>query len=467
MSNSDNAQSNTGKVVKYRKPLNFNLGIIVFGLLFVYIVIRIYTSFQDESIAGYEVKAGSLAVSTNFNALALRTEKIVTSNYTGYANFYVAEGERINSGGLVYSIDENNQLKNYLSDPANAVSISSEEREEVSESLRYSLKTRDDHSFTSFYSLVTDVSSILKKYDNYNIISYMDIISQSKTGANFHMGYANASGIVSFTMDGFEDLTIEDLKAEWFEEDTYSKTVTINENLITQGDPVYKLSMDEEWTLIIPLTTDQVNSFLDQSSVKVTFLKDQTTSVGDFEILQKTDGAYGIITLHDSMCNFVSERFIPIEINTTEETGLKIPVTSIVEKEFYMIPIDYITKGGKNSHEGVNRLTYDEKGNMVADFVEVTIYAKTDTEYYIDETTLRMGDIILLNDSADTVTIQKTGTLIGVYNINKGYADFRQISILYQNDEYAIVKSNTAYGLIAYDYIVLDASTVDEDDFVY
>ena len=60
-------------------------------------------------------------------------------------------------------------------------------------------------------------------------------------------------------------------------------------------------------------------------------------------------------------------------------------------------------------------------------------------------------------------TISKTDTLIGVYNINKGYADFRQISILYQNDEYSIVKSNTTYGLNVFDYIVLDASTVDQN----
>ena len=57
--------------------------------------------------------------------------------------------------------------------------------------------------------------------------------------------------------------------------------------------------------------------------------------------------------------------------------------------------------------------------------------------------------------------------MIGVYNINKGYADFRRIRILYQNDEYSIVESNTAYGLNVYDFIVLDTSTVDENELIY
>ena len=84
---------------------------------------------------------------------------------------------------------------------------------------------------------------------------------------------------------------------------------------------------------------------------------------------------------------------------------------------------------------------------------------------------IKQGDFLIFSfdaaSSSDQYAISKTGSLIGVYNINKGYADFKQISILYQNDEYAIVKSNTVYGLNVYDYIVLDASTVNDNEFIY
>ena len=59
--------------------------------------------------------------------------------------------------------------------------------------------------------------------------------------------------------------------------------------------------------------------------------------------------------------------------------------------------------------------------------------------------------------------MSRRATLVGVYNMNKGYADFKQINILYQNDEYAIVKSNTRYGLSVYDYIVLNAGSVKDN----
>ena len=74
--------------------------------------------------------------------------------------------------------------------------------------------------------------------------------------------------------------------------------------------------------------------------------------------------------------------------------------------------------------------------------------------------------VLMLNDSNDSTEIKEKGSLVGVYNKNKGYADFKQIQVLYQNEEYSIIKPNTEYGLIEYDYIVLEAETVDDDEFI-
>ena len=113
------------------------------------------------------------------------------------------------------------------------------------------------------------------------------------------------------------------------------------------------------------------------------------------------------------------------------------------------------------------RESYAEDGSVSTEFVPTTIYNSTETDYYVDDSSLKIGDYIIKPDSNDKYPISKKATLIGVYNINKGYADFKQIIILYQNTEYAIVQSNTQYGLSVYDYIVLDASTVSENDFVH
>jgi len=166
------------------------------------------------------------------------------------------------------------------------------------------------------------------------------------------------------------------------------------------------------------------------------------------------------------MITFCTDRFVDIELILEDETGLKIPNSAIVEKEFFLVPSEYIIKGGNSGENGVLREVYTENGEVTNEFVPTTIYNEENGEYYLDDSALRIGDYITKADSTEKYPISKRGTLIGVYNINKGYADFKQINILYQNEEYSIVKSGTTYGLSVYDYIALDASSVEENDFI-
>ena len=80
---------------------------------------------------------------------------------------------------------------------------------------------------------------------------------------------------------------------------------------------------------------------------------------------------------------------------------------------------------------------------------------------------LTSGTVIQKSDSNETYTIRQTAKLKGVYNINKGYAVFKQIDILYQNEEYAILKQGTDYGVALYDHIALKGNTVKENDLIH
>ena len=125
-----------------------------------------------------------------------------------------------------------------------------------------------------------------------------------------------------------------------------------------------------------------------------------------------------------------------------------------------------MTQSGDADSYGVLRETVLENGKESTEYVEVSIYSEVDGEYYVDADALRSGDVLQKADSTSEYKVSKKATLTGVYNMNKGYADFRQIEILYQNEEYAIVKSNTDYGLNVYDLIVQDASTVTAEQFI-
>ena len=155
-----------------------------------------------------------------------------------------------------------------------------------------------------------------------------------------------------------------------------------------------------------------------------------------------------------------------IELLLNRQSGLKIPNTAIAEKVFYRIPKEYVTENEQTENEiTLRKETYDTDGSAVVRIITATVYDKTDNDYYVDTSLFEEGDYVLMKDSSKRYQISDTQTLTGVYNINKGYPIFREITILDENQEYCIVESNSAYGLAQYDQIALDASTVKDDTF--
>ena len=99
---------------KVRKPLNVNIGMLIFAVILVYVIACVFLSFKTKDIAPYEVKEGSLAANYTYRGLALRDETVVYADRAGYVNYYLREGGRSAKGELVYTVDETGTLNDYL-----------------------------------------------------------------------------------------------------------------------------------------------------------------------------------------------------------------------------------------------------------------------------------------------------------------------------------------------------------------
>ena len=221
--------------------------------------------------------------------------------------------------------------------------------------------------------------------------------------------------------------------------------------------------LDETWNIIVPVTRDVYERLTDESAVQIEFTEDGRTLWVNFEERQISDGYYLFLKLNNSMVRYVQERFIEIELLLNKESGLKIPNTAITEKEFFKVPKEYFAKAQDSSGKGV--MIKDPATGSI-NFIATSLYYETEDSYYIDEDEVHAGTVLQRPDSNETYTVGETAKLQGVYNINKGYAVFKQISILYQNEEYSIVETGTSYGLSLYDHIALDGSKVNENDLI-
>ncbi len=452
------------KIVKYRRPLRINIGMIIFTLIFVYMTFYVYKYMTREKVQPYEVTEGAIVNDRSYTGLILRQETTEYAVKSGYINYYIREGRRAAAGTAVYSMDETGEYSRILEESEQAQSLLTEEDLiNVKKALSAFAASYSDVDFGQVYDLKYSLDSMVMEYANFNSMSNQEMLAEQMQG-NLTQAFTPVSGIISYSVDGFEDFDVTQISEAAFDRSQYSRAITRAGNLVEEGSPVYKIITEDNWSVIFPLSEEDVSDFADKTSLTVRFSNQDMNTDGDFSIITGTDGqSYGRLDFDKYMIQFIADRYVDFRVIMQVAEGLKIPVSSVTQKDFYLIPVDYLTTGGDSDQEGFNKEVYSEAGTSVM-FVPTTIYYQTDEYYYIDtdpDEEIHAGDYLVKPASSDRYQVGPTDSLQGVYNINRGYSVFKQIEILAQNDEFYTVQKGTSYGLNVYDHIVLDASVVD------
>lgn len=449
----------------YRKKWNINIGVIIFGVIFVYLVVTVLMYATAKHVSSYEVREGSILKDTSYTGLVLTEETVIGAEADGYINYFAPEGSKVGRKTNVYSIsseklDFSGQENTEESEDSG---LTSEERDSIIQKAQSFSENFQNNKYEDTYTFKDSIENILSSSTAQSRQAQLSaMIESGQEGLTTYA--ASDDGIIVYSVDGYEDLAMDQVTADMISRADYQKTELFNNTKVKSGDPAYKLVTNEEWTLVIQLDEEMTKELADTTSVKVRFTKDDQTTWAGFQIYNTEDADLGFLTFDHSMVRYVGERFLDIELILEDETGLKIPKSSVTEKEFYIIPEDYITLGGNSSQSGVLVQSDGED----ASFHAVDVYYR-DSEtgmVYLNMDELKKGDVLIKPDSADTYTISEKASLQGVYNINKGYAEFKPVEILCESEEYYIVESGNDYGLTNYDHIALDGSEIQENELV-
>lgn len=453
-------------IKKYRKKREINLGIILFSIVFIYLIVTVLLYFTGDNISAYEVREGSIVRDDSYTGLILREETAVTADADGYISYYQNENSKVKAGTNIYALSQQplDTEENVSADNQNS-GVSQETLSGIIFQMQSFNENYRPADFSSVYSLKNEINTSLQDSYSETRMAHLGAVIEA-SGQEVASYTTPRDGIVAFTVDGYESLTKEDISAENFDNTEYESTVLSDQMKISAGDPVYRLITSEDWSVIVPLDKETAEQHIDDeiASVKVRIDKDSETMRAALSIEEKDGVYYGCLDFDNSMIRYAEDRFLNVELILEDESGLKIPKSSVVEEKFYVVPEDYITTGGNSSSEGV--MIQSESGGV--EFTPVEIYDESDEgEVCISREDLRYGDVLVMPESSETYTVGKTKDLQGVYNINKGYAVFKKVSILCENDEYYIVREGESYGLYNYDHIVQNGSSVSPDEVVF
>lgn len=471
--------SSKNKKIDYslKHRFEFNIGIVVFAAIFIYIIVCLYISSKSETIRGYQVKNGSLSDNRTYCGIALREEHVVTSDCSGYINFFVKEGDRAAFNDLIYCIDETGKLSELIGkSPIEDNSLSVNELASLRQDIQLFSKDFSSNYFDDAQVFRSKILNSLSLIENRRIIEDLSLVTASNSNDIIDYVRAKAPGIIVFNNDEYSSYIASDLTAKDFSDESikeYSPKTTSNDCLVEKDSFVYKYISNENWSIVIMVPTEELSYITSDEYVDVKFLKTGETSYAKVNYVNSFEGnSFVELCFTNSMVTFAKDRYVDIELLLDKDFGLKVPNSAIAEKEFYLIDKEYVMHNDDTNEYYVFRKEFGENGETITT-PSVDIYKEDDDVYYVDTLSLDYGNILLnenvpiTTDNEGSFIVSKVGTLIGVYNINKGYAEFNRVDILYSNDEYSIVSPYSVYGLRAYDYIALDAAAVNNKDFVY
>lgn len=460
--------SNHNKVVKFKKRKSINIGIIVFLFLFLYIAINVYIYLTKEQLSIYEVHEGTTAIDNRITGLILRQEEVVSSGQAGYISYFQKDSARVAKNSAIYAVDDSGQIYGEISSGELSVNLTDENHAKVRHDIQVFQNRFSNDNYSYVYDFKEEAQSTVLDILNNTIISNEETLNVP-SGSSYALNTVRTkeSGIVSYYIDEFESVTPEHVTMDMFQTENYHRTSLRTTEILSKGSPIYKLISSEEWYIVLPLTKDQYDKLIDKESVKCTILKDDFELTAKLTLSLRGSDYFAQLTLNKYLSDYLNDRYLDVELDFDTVEGLKIPVSSIVEKSFYLVPKEYFSMGANSSDTGLIQETYSDTGEVTYTFVATDIYYEDETYAYVDAQMFPTGTWIHSSTNSDRYQLSQMNNLTGVYNVNLGYAVFKRIDVLYQNKEYCIIAKDTKNGLSAYDHIALDGTTAVDQAIIY
>ncbi|OOB77606.1 MAG: hypothetical protein BEN19_01765 [Epulopiscium sp. Nuni2H_MBin003] len=473
---------------KRRKTANRKF--ITTSILFMLVIILAIALFMQlnsvQALSYQEVAIGSIDNSKILEGVVIRSEQLYTSPFLGDITYIIQEGQMVKQGGQIAVVSDTNlanmyedELKevntNLFNIQSNRIEMSSYAPEiatissDISSIVNTYYKKQYNIGTEDIYEMRKEIEVKINQKGNYYAQdTVVEDISNERVGLtteikkNENSITSDVNGIISYKTDGYEQISSE------MDYETYKNIInntsvsTKMSDIATINEPIYRIVTGYTFEIVCFVDTAleyTVNDEYELHVVGENILRAMLTEKVDIE-----DRTRLVFKVDTNLLEFLSLRKIEFSIGKEAATGLKIPLQSIVEKMIIMIPNSYIFK--ENGKNGV----YVQQGEDTT-FVEITTYLTQDDYRGIEQNletanTVKLKDILVNIETNETFEITELVIVQGVYAINGGYANFKKVNPIVQNDEYAILSMDSNTALQQKDQIISNPKGINENDLV-
>lgn len=448
-------------------PEVIGAGILI--LIFLYLIINVLIYRSKKQVSIFEVQAQDIGYDTTFTGICLRDEQVIRSQASGYLNYYIGNGCKVAKDGIVYSVDSSNRIYNSLNASMEDTKLTKDEIVRLKNIIATRMRDYNGSDLSWIKSFESSLNTIVYEMINENVLNSALELRNSDSSKDGFMTYrSEKSGVVSYYTDKCTGYTVNDINADLFKSKDAEKKNLRTAGLVAADDPVYRICSEDNWSVVAKVSEKFYVNNLEKRSMTVFLNGDNTPLTGELRLFTIDSDYYAELKFEKYMTRFINDRYVSVEFSVNEENGLKIPVSSIFKKEYYLVPLTMFVKSDEERGDVLKREVYDAETG-VTEYREVYPEKYYKDEYYafIDKELLNEGDYLYNAGTKERYKVSLVNYLEGVYNVNKGYYVFVRIEKLRSNSEYAIIKSDTPGGIRQYDHIALNASDAVDQALIY
>ncbi|MBR5339525.1 MAG: hypothetical protein IK150_05510 [Lachnospiraceae bacterium] len=460
------------KAKRQRYPVTFVT--VVFALVLVFFLVQGIILMNHHSVRAYNVgMPGSDNVAGTYRGMILREERVIRASYDGYVNFFQTNGEWVQKGGYLATLDrdgnaaEKIRARFYGMDVLSAGSI-----QKIRSVLKNAADLADPSDFSKVYEARANVEeTILAALVKDSGSDYAEIFQEGV----YETLNAPASGFFLNWTDGYESVSETALQKKSFDPEQYEVSTVREGSRVASGETVLKIAPDNQFRLVFPLSEGDLRILSGRKRITIR-MPDGLELAGAFSLSNDADGnPLGVVFFQKYGGNYLSSRFVEFNILDASVTGYKIPESSIVTKNFFVVPEKMLGSAGSSSLNSVVVRTEDGIESIL-----VTVYTYDpnpdnnlvigEGQAYIYADALKAGMVLVSEGTEqESFTLGIQTTVEGVYQINNGYCVFKPIVRLRNSLEttYVVVSSGVKGGMRPYDRILLDAANMNENEIIF
>ncbi len=343
-----------------RKKSKINIiKLLLFLSIVAFFLYRLYESFFLSPEATEIVQYGEISIEKTYPCLIVRNEKVINSQGEGNIKYFVEEGEKVEKGYKVAEIymdivseedkikieELNERINDIKSNKGDLFDLDidklNSEIENILNEIKYYKKRKDYQNIEELkYQLVNKIDKKRridgdKSFAGYNLENLQEekeIIEQRLKNSVIEI-YSSESGIVSFVIDGSEEI----LKPENISNLTWDrinsiefKPTTLNLGQVIFDQPILKIIDNITWYVVAATDLEDSKTFSKGQNIKID-LYDSRIEGSVIDIIPDDNQSLILIKTNEYGINFHKERKLDLNIVKELYTGLKIHRDSIIQ----------------------------------------------------------------------------------------------------------------------------------------